>query len=175
MSTRLAAQWLALLVLGLVPGPRATAADRGAVTREVRARLESAEELLREGPAPRARSVLEDAADLARGLGEPNLLQARALDRLADLDRLERRYDDAGAGYERSAEMWRLLLGERQPRLAVTLHNLGAVRLAQGRFDEAGRAFGAALPIWESTLGADSAEAANTRSALENLRRLALR
>lgn len=172
MNTRPSAGWLALVAAGLVLGPAVAATDHGIATREVKARLELAEELLREGPSAHARSVLEDAADLALRLGEPNLLRARAVDRLADLDRLEGRFDDAGARYERSAEMWRVLLGEQQPRLAVTLHNLGAVRLAQGRLDDADRAFRAALPIWESTLGADSAEAANTRTALENVRLL---
>jgi tetratricopeptide (TPR) repeat protein len=143
--------------------------QRADATREIRSRLSSAEQAFLSGRYQEARGLYEDAATGARALGPTNLLLARAVDRLADIDRLEGRAEQAVAGYLRSAAMWPALLGPGQPRLATTLHNLGAVYLEQGRFDEAERVLGEALTIWNATLGVDSAEAANTRTALNNI------
>ena len=65
--------------------------------------------------------------------------------------------------YLRSIELWEGLLGPRQPRLATSLHNLGAVYLALDRPDLARLHWRRALDIWEATLGPDSPEALNTR------------
>jgi hypothetical protein len=65
--------------------------------------------------------------------------------------------------------MWVKLLGENQPRLATTLHNLGTVYIESGRPADAEPHLSRALAIWESTLGPDSPEAANTRRALAGL------
>jgi tetratricopeptide (TPR) repeat protein len=146
-----------------------TSGQRADATREVRSRLGSAEQAFQAGSYQLARGLFEEAATGARELSNTNILLARAIDRLADLDRLEGSLERAEAGYLRSAAIWPVLLGEDQPRLATTLHNLGAVYLEQGRLDDAERVLGEALAIWDRTLGVDSAEAANTRTALDNI------
>jgi tetratricopeptide (TPR) repeat protein len=148
-----------------------SAAGGGEVVREVRRLLDAAAEARRAGDPGTARGLYESAAHGAEALGVPNLLLARAVDGLADLDREAGARDRAESGYLRSAAMWETLLGSEQPRLATTLHNLGALRLEIGRLDEAESALERALGIWRRSLGEDSPEAANTRAALDALRR----
>jgi tetratricopeptide (TPR) repeat protein len=93
------------------------------------------------------------------------LLRARALDGKGDVERLRGNRAPAIEAYRRSADLWADLLGPRQPRLAVTLHNLGAVLLDDGRTDEARTALERALAIWTSA-PASTAEAENTRLLL---------
>jgi len=156
---------LAMLLAVSIAAP----GQRADVTKEIRSRLSTAEQAFQSGRNQEARGLFEEAATGARSLGETNLLLARAIDRLADLDRIEGHAEQAEAGYLRSAAMWPTLLGAGQPRLATTLHNLGVVYLEQDRLDDAERVLGEALGIWDATLGVDSAEAANTRTALDNI------
>lgn len=146
------------------------AGDRGEVVRHARELLASAERSREAADLDQAGELYAAAERAAGELGGPNLLLARAIDARADLARMGGRWEAAEAGYLRSAAMWEALLGELQPRLATTLHNLGAVRLEQGRLDEAEPVLRRALEIWQVALGEDSAEAANTRAALETLR-----
>lgn len=153
--------------LALAPAFAGTRAD---AVRAVRSQLAEAENARETGRIDAAQAGYEKAAAAAALLGEPNLLLARALDGAADLARTGGRLEEAERGYLRAAALWNELLGPRQPRLATTLHNLGAVYLQLGRPDDAGRSFREALAIWESSFGVDSPEAANTRAALDALR-----
>jgi tetratricopeptide (TPR) repeat protein len=158
-----------LAVVALPAGPAAGSASRDE-KREILAILGSAEEALASDRPERARELFDEAASRARTFGETNLLRARAVDRLADLDRRAGRLDEAAFGYRSTATMWVELLGDGQPRLATTLHNLGVVYLEQNRLEDAERAFEQALAIWERRLGSDSDEAGNSRDALSVVR-----
>ena len=90
------------------------------------------------------RSILDEAARL----GDQGILVARATDALADLHRRKQRFALAVPLYERSTEMWARLLGPEQPRLAVSLHNLGVRYVELARWEAAERALNAAAAIW---------------------------
>ena len=150
------------------PGASAVDSERATRVREIR------DELLR-ADAAAAEQRIEDASALysraragAIELSESNLLLARALDGLGDVERCGGRFDEATEYYDRSAAMFASLLGERQPRLATTLHNLGLTQLALGRVADGRRSLEHALEIYESTLGPESPQANNTRRALSN-------
>ena len=161
--------WMtSLAVAGLVAGGTLVAGD-GAALERWRATLHDAERGLEEGRLEEAGKLFRQVADEATGPGRPNLTLARAIDGLADVQRLSGRLDEAADLYVRSSRMWVSLLGERQPRLATTLHNLAMVYVAQGDPDRATPQLRRALAIWEATLGAGSPQAANTRRALRQL------
>jgi tetratricopeptide (TPR) repeat protein len=126
--------------------------------------LNSAELCTRSGELDRAAEtytrVLAELPTAGAGL-----LRARALDGTGDVERLRGKRASAIEAYRKSADLWAELLGAQQPRLAVTLHNLGAVLLDEGRTDEARTTLERALAIWTSTPSA-SAEAENTRLLL---------
>lgn len=155
----------------LLPAPAlASAGERAETVRLLRSRLEEGERALRSSRLDEAETFFREALERAADLNEPNLLLARAVDGLADLHRLRGRHAEAETLYLRSVAMWERLLGERQPRLATSLHNLGVVLIEQDKTEPAERTLTRALAIWEATLGADSPEARNTRRALRSLR-----
>ncbi len=161
--------WMrSLAVVVLVLGGTFVAGD-GAALERWRAMLHDAERTVQEGRFEVAGRLFRQVADEAAGLGDPNLPLARAIDGLADVQRLGGRLDEAAELYLRSSRMWESLFGERQPRLATTLHNLAMVYVAQGDPDRATPQLRRALAIWEATLGAGSPQAANTRRALRQL------
>jgi len=136
---------------------------------ELRTLVERAEQARGAGRLGEAeRLYLEVVGALTDSAG-PGMLLARAVDGLGDLCRAQRRFDEAAGYYSRAAELWEPLLGPRQPRLATTLHNLGASYLEADRFDAAETALLRALEIWEGTLGAASEQAALTRGAVARL------
>lgn len=165
-TSRWATTLLALLALGGVP---TDAGSRGGTLERLRATLNEAERELDDGHLARAATLYRRAGEEASGLGGANLPLARALDGLADVHRLAGRPADAAELYVRSAAMWETLLGERQPRLAITLHNLGIVYLAQERGDLAAPYLRRALQIWEATLGPASPQALETGRALRRV------
>lgn len=136
-----------------------------------RTQLAEAERAVAEGREREAEALYREVIEQAAGTRDPGLLAARALDGLADLCRREDRLDEARELYSRSAGMWERLLGPRQPRLAVTLHNLGVVETARGEYVAADEHLLRALSIWEEAYGADSAQAENTRRARRRLQR----
>lgn len=141
----------------------AAAGQRGANLERLRASLDEAQDSLESGQLERAETLFRQVRDDSSALGPANLPLARATDGLADVHRRTGRLREAATLYEQSAGLWTTLLGERQPRLATTLHNLGAVRLALERPDLAELPLKRALEIWEATLGPDSEHALNTR------------
>ncbi len=157
-----------LAVVALLAGGSLLAGD-GATLERWRAALLAAERGVEEGRYEQAGKLFRQVVHEATSLGDPNLPLARAIDGLADVQRLSGRLDEAAELYLRSSRMWESLLGPRQPRLATTLHNLALVYVAQGQPDTATPLLRRALTIWEATLGAGSPQAANTRRALDRL------
>jgi tetratricopeptide (TPR) repeat protein len=131
-----------------------------------RAQIRIAEEAVRQERQDEAESAFLDLIEQAANANDEGLLVARAVDGLGDLYRAQGRLPEAARLYERSASMWERLLGPRQPRLAVTYHNLGAVYLSMGDSQSAENRFVRALAIWEAVYGADSSQAGNSRRAL---------
>ncbi len=159
--------WL-LAVVVLLAGGSFFAGDGTALER-LRATLHAAQRGVEAGRYEEAGKLFRQAIHEATGLGIPNLPLARAVDGLADVQRLSGQLDEAAELYLRSSRMWESLLGEHQPRLATTLHNLAMVYVAQGHRDRATLQLRRALAIWDATLGASSPQAANTRRALRQL------
>lgn len=156
---------LLVLVLIVVSGAVWGGEGRAQRVRELRADLARAEQLARQD-APRAEVVFRAALDEAEHHGS-TLLLARALDGLAAASRAAGRLDEAASLYTRVIPLWEELLGSQQPRLAVSLHNLGAVHLKRREPGRAAPLFRRALSIWTLALGPDSPQAANSRRALE--------
>jgi tetratricopeptide (TPR) repeat protein len=131
-----------------------------------RSLLEAGERAMTERDWDAAEFAFVSVIDDAREAGDGGLLLARALDGLADLRQETGRPREAGELYLESAELLERVLGPRQPRLALTLHNLGVVYVEQERFDEAEEPLERALFIFEDALGADSPQAKSTRQVL---------
>jgi tetratricopeptide (TPR) repeat protein len=141
---------------------------RAALLDDWRATIGEAEELAGRDETDRAEALYRALLDEAEREQNEGLLVARAADGLADLYRKEGRHAEAAPLYRRSAAMWERLLGPSQPRLAVTLHNLGAVCLKLGEADEAERHLERVLAIWQESYGVDSPQAENSRRALRD-------
>ncbi len=142
--------------------------ERAALLDDWRSRIDRAEELAEKDESEQAEAIYRDLLDEAVFKENEGLLVARAADGLADLYRAGGRHAEAAELYRRSAEMWERLLGPRQPRLAVTLHNLGTVCAELGEAEEAKRYLLRAIAIWEESYGVDSPQAENSRRALRN-------
>ena len=137
----------------------------------LRATLEQAGEALQSGDTGQAGRCYTEVIETLDADVRPSLLLARAVDGLADVRRVEGRLDQAETGYLRAAELWAELLGDDQPRLAVTLHNLAAVRMARGDLAAAEAPLKRALEIFDRMLGAASSQANGSRRALAELER----
>ena len=170
MIRRCIHRWAFAVLLVVVAGVTA-AGQRGATLKRLRATLDEAQASLEDGRLDRAAVLFRQARDEASELGPSNLPLARATDGLADVHRRTGRLREAATLYEQSAGLWESLLGERQPRLATTLHNLGAVQLALERPDLAEPHLKRALEIWEATLGPKSEQALNTKRVWLRARR----
>jgi tetratricopeptide (TPR) repeat protein len=149
----------------------AAAGERGAALRRLRGTLDEAQASLDSGQLEQAAALFRRARDESSTLGPVNLPLARATDGLADVYRRTGRLREAARMYRQSVGLWESLLGERQPRLATTLHNLGAVQLALERPDLAELSLQRALEIWEATLGPESEPALNTERLWQRSRR----
>jgi len=141
-------------------------AERGRIYDGWRRQLEQAESAEAAGRIDEAEPLFRAVIDAAEPVAPRHLLLARALDGLADLCREQSRWGEAAEAYTRAAGLWGTLLGEDQPRLAVTLHNLGVVQLELGRADDARANLERALAIFESAYGPASEQARNTRRAV---------
>ena len=157
---------LALLLLLACP---LRAGQRGQELERVRSSLRRAEQAVAEARYGQAAELYLQVR--AGAASSPNLPLARALDGLADVRRLQGRLAEAAGLYREAAGLWASLLGPRQPRLAITLHNLGAVQLARGRPELARPQLERALEIWAAAYGAGSTQAEQTRRILEKAQR----
>jgi hypothetical protein len=165
-GSRRTATWT--LLIALLPA-LALASERGQALERQREALDGAERARSDEHYARARTLYLEVLDASAEA--PSLPRARALDGLADIERERGRPAEAADLYRRSAALWERLLGPEQPRLAVTLHNLGVVEAARSRPDLARAPLERALAIWNRAYGADSRQSANTRRLLERLPR----
>ena len=153
---------LALVVAGASYG-NDSAAERVARWRAALDVAEAAAVERRWAAAEAAVATVISEADTADRRG---LLYVRAIDLLGDVRRGEGRGAEAATLYATAIPLWERVLGPGQPRIAVTLHNLGATRLELGDAGEAAVAFRRALSIFASTLGPESTEAQGTNRGL---------
>jgi Tfp pilus assembly protein PilF len=122
--------------------------NRGELFKDWRTKLASASESLAAGDDERAGELYRSVLEESRIRGENGILVARAADGLADLHRARHRFELAVPLYERSAAMWTRLLGDSQPRRAVTLHNLGICYVELADWPAAEEVLLQALSVW---------------------------
>ena len=101
--------------------------------------------------------------------GRRGMMRARALDGLAQTRQRSKRFAGTESLLLESIELWSHLLGETQPRVAISLYNLGVTYAQLDRPAQARDAFERALSIFLGGLGEDSAEVVRTRQALERI------
>ena len=147
----------------LPPGSR----DRAEQYELWRAAVDKGERAMAEGRWSEAEAAFVRVIEESRAIDDRGLLLARAVDRLGDLRRRDERWQDAERLYLEAAALWERHLGPMQPRLAITLHNLGVVYIGQERYEQARTTLLRALDIVENTLGPEADQAADTRLALQ--------
>lgn len=159
MLQRLPFSIVALVFLFAPAGAQPT--QRAERLEDWRARLGQA---LAQDGSDRAIELYRSILDEAESGGDDGILVARAVDGLADVYRERHRFDLARPLYERSAAQWKRLLGPLQPRLAVSLHNLGICYVELARWDAAERVLRQARGIWRAA--GDETRDSETEKAL---------
>ena len=134
-----------------------------------RARIEAAERAAELGEWDSASTGFSTVVDEGRTLSDRSLLLARALDGLGSARSHERRLEEAAGLHEEAARLLAELLGESQPRVAVTLTSLGAVYRELGRTADARAAFERAVALYDRGPARESAGASTARRALAEL------
>ncbi|ABO99892.1 predicted protein, partial [Ostreococcus lucimarinus CCE9901] len=84
------------------------------------------------------------------------------LNNLAELNRIEARWEDSQAMFEEALEILRRKYGENHPAVGTALHNLAGCRLAQDDVDGAYDLYAKSLARKEATLGTNHPEYATT-------------
>lgn len=115
----------------------------------------------RDGDPERAEALYRQALAISVEHGEGTLRHARSLDELAYFHLTREEFARAEEMYGASIRMLESLLGPEQPRLAMSLHNLGAVYVHQHREEEAEPLVLRALEIWERSFGPADPNAVN--------------
>jgi eukaryotic-like serine/threonine-protein kinase len=105
---------------------------------------------------PSYQKALQIRRSLAGGLPDPEV--ATTLANLASLQENVGNLADAEASYREMLEMRRKLFGDRNPKLALALNNLGYVLTAEGRAVEAETCFRQALSILDGTAAGHKAK-----------------
>jgi tetratricopeptide (TPR) repeat protein len=147
MAYRVASVLMCLVSMSSASGAEA-GLSRGELFQDWRQRLESAAQAVHRGDDEQAVALFGSILNEAETRGEEGLLVARAADGLADLYREQHHFDLAAPYYVRSAELWKRLLGDSQPRRAVTLHNLGICYVELADWPAAERVLRDALTVW---------------------------
>lgn len=143
----------------------AASRDRAEQATAWRTALAESRAAIREGDHTRAEALLVGLLDTPRAADAPRMLRARANDELADLYRETDRPELAIPLYLQSIPTLKQLLGPGQPRIAVSLHNLGVCHGRVGDPAAARQVLDEALELWSVTTGADSENYANTMRA----------
>ena len=94
------------------------------------------------------------------GADHPEL--ALTLNNLAELYRIQARFDEALPLYNRALEIDRRSLGQEHPNVALGLNNLALLHYDRGAYVEAEALLHQALAIEEQALGADHPDLINT-------------
>lgn len=166
---------LGLLPLCAAPGVRAEYplpdSSRGEAKRQEtwREALERAERAVAEDRWDDAEALYARVVEEARSAERPGMMLARAVDGLAEAHQHAERFVEAEQLYRESVALWQRLLGDGQPRVGISLYNLGLTYAALDRPDDARRTLTRALDVFESSLGPESGFALDTRRALERL------
>jgi len=116
-----------------------------------------------------ALSLRRGAEAALRRSGSDPITEGHLWDSLGGAFRLQGKYDDARAYYERALAVWEGALGPDHPKVATALNNLGLVFHAKGRYEEARRHHLRALSIWEKALGPDHPFIAHSMDNLGNV------
>ncbi|MDH3628575.1 MAG: tetratricopeptide repeat protein [Acidobacteriota bacterium] len=145
----------------------AASEQRAEAAIEWRATLVEANLALAGGAHDRAEGLLVKLLARPDAAHPSGLLRARASDELADLYRITDRPALAIPHYRNSIESLSRLLGPDQPRVAVSLHNLGVCQGRAGDRAGARKSLDAALEVWRRNDGEQSENYANTVRALQ--------
>jgi len=112
------------------------------------------------GAYDKAIPVLEGAAQLQSTSSNPTLELATTLTELANSHFYAGHYDASDAVNRRALAIERQFLGDRHPKVADSLVNLGATQKERGNYGEAERFYRQALEITEGWYGQDHPETA---------------
>ena len=119
--------------------------------------------LVREGKLDEARRYLERAlAEARKGFGEGDAHVAAAMNNLAELDRIEEKWEKSEKLFAEALNILRAAFGENHPAVGTALHNLAGCRLKQNDIDGAYELYSKSLERKEATLGTNHPEYATT-------------
>lgn len=128
-------------------------------------------DLARHGRHADAEAYFSRALDAARrGFGPRDPHVASACQNLAELYRLQRRYDEAAALYESALAILAEAYGPRDVRVAFALHNVAGLHFARRQYEQAAERYAAALQVKEATVGPGHSETINTMAHLAEVR-----
>src|SRR5262249_61243483 len=113
--------------------------------------------------------VLEEAVKRQSGPATPTTDLAASLTELANSHFYAGHYDASDAVNQRALAIERQLLGERHPRVADSLVNLGATQKEPGNYRETEQFYREALDITEGWYGQDHPETAGMLYMLGNV------
>jgi tetratricopeptide (TPR) repeat protein len=117
------------------------------------ARIDASRDAEDEGRVPEAERELREALREAERPGAARMLVARSLEELADFYHRQGRPTEAEPLYLRSIAAWEEVLGPRQPRVGIPVHNLAVLYLAECRVEEALPLIARVADLWEAALG----------------------
>ncbi len=144
-------------------GAEANAPTSNASTAQWRIYTDIGRGLVREGKVDEARKYLERAlVEAKRGFGEDDAHVAAALNNLAELRRIESRWEESERMFGEALKILRNAYGENHPAVGTALHNLAGCRLAQNDVDGAFALYAESLARKEATLGTNHPEYATT-------------
>jgi tetratricopeptide (TPR) repeat protein len=122
--------------------------DTGKVYFAIGATMNLAIVLIDLGKLDEARPLLEKASAFFADMNAPsNLGYANAENKLGEIDRLERKFDDAFKHYDNSERAYRVALGDHNRLVALPIQNRGQAKLERGRYDAALLQFEQALAL----------------------------
>ena len=115
----------------------------------------------------KAEPIYQQALNIAEyTLGAENPLVAEALYGLADLDRVQGKYELAEPPFLKAIRIGEEMLGPEHPQVATSLNSLGHLYWNQGKFAEAESLFQKAIQIREKALGPEHPQVATSFNSL---------
>lgn len=137
--------------------------------------ISAGEEAFKLGRYEKARKEFESALGVCKTFGpdwQIDKRTARAMNNLAELYRIQGRYQEARPYYTKAAEAARLSFAANRPEPAVALNNLAMLEREQGHYQEAEKNYLKALDLWEKQIKQpDSPQLASITNGLAKLRR----
>ncbi len=155
-------RWLWAVLVCLVLWPAFAEAQQEAWERHMRAAIEP----YQQGHYAKAVTQIQDALRAAEAFGPDDPRLATSLNNLAELYRLQGRYEEAEPLNKRALAIREKVLGPEHSEVATSLNNLAVIYLKQGRYAEAEPLYKRSLAIVEKALGA---EHPNVAGSLNNL------